>query len=391
MTSSSQAPVRRPRNRKAQIAETAAELFCARGFHNVGVDDIAEVVGITGPAIYRHFRNKQEILVCAAEELCALVESVIETGAETGGLDGALRAAAAVALDRRTVGRLYQWEGRHLPEAGRLVFAGRIEKLIRRLRDLLLRSRPALSKSDARYLVLTALSVLASPSTHRVKLSRAKAEAILLAIADDVLGVAELPAAGKAADEPAPGHGALLPRRERLLGEAVRLFNRHGYHEVGIEDIGAAAGINASSVYRHFPGKASLLAAVYYRAAERLNVATNDVLAAAVDAEDALNRLIESYVRLTFDQADLAAVYVSENENLPADDRHALRAAQHQHVDTWVRLVGSVRPGEPAAEVRFRVHAALNAVTDLVRLRASAPTGPERVTTLVDTILRGTR
>jgi AcrR family transcriptional regulator len=70
----------------------------------------------------------------------------------------------------------------------------------------------------------------------------------------------------------------------------VRQFDERGYHAVSIADIGEAAGINASSVYAHFASKAELLAAAYYRASSRIELAT-----ALVDA----------------------AVYVSESENLP--------------------------------------------------------------------------
>src|SRR4051812_4535358 len=52
----------RPRDRKAQLAAVAAELFRARGFPGVGIKDIADAAGVTGPALYRHFADKQAIL-----------------------------------------------------------------------------------------------------------------------------------------------------------------------------------------------------------------------------------------------------------------------------------------------------------------------------------------
>lgn len=373
---------RRPKDRKATIALAAAELFCARGFHNVGIEDIAGAVGITGPAIYRHFRTKQAVLAAAVEELGdAFAEAV--TAAD--GLDDAMAAIVRYTLDRRSVARLYQWEGRHLPAEDGPRLAERFDSAVRTLRDRLLADRPALSKLDAATLVNAALSVIASPSTHRASLSRAAAERVLTGCVRAVLA-ADLPAphgAGPRADD--PERLALLPRRERLLAEAVRLFCERGYHEVSIADIGEAAGINASSVYSHFAGKADLLAAAYYRATSRLEVATTAALVDAGTPEEALRRLVETYVRITFDGADLAAVYVSESENLPATDRHQLRVAQRRHVDTWVGLVTEL-DGEPPAAARFRVHAALNVVTDLARSRGASVTG-ERATALVTSLL----
>ena len=45
-----------------------AELFCERGYHRVGIDEIAAVVGISGPAVYRHFPNKYAMLAHATRD-----------------------------------------------------------------------------------------------------------------------------------------------------------------------------------------------------------------------------------------------------------------------------------------------------------------------------------
>lgn len=172
---------------------------------------------------------------------------------------------------------------------------------------------------------------------------------------------------------------ALLPRRERLLAEAIRLFRERGYHQVSISDIGQAAGINASSVYTHFASKAELLAAAYYRATSRLEHTTAAALAGAGTPAQALGRLVDAYVGTTFAQADLAAVYLSESESLPPADLRRLRAAQRRHVDTWTGLVARIRPGEGASEIRFRTHAALNIVSDLAR--SGGPSATEARTT----------
>jgi AcrR family transcriptional regulator len=49
-------------SRQAMILEAAKDLFFERSFAAVGVDEIGERAGVTGPAIYRHFRGKDEIL-----------------------------------------------------------------------------------------------------------------------------------------------------------------------------------------------------------------------------------------------------------------------------------------------------------------------------------------
>src|SRR3954452_2698876 len=114
-----QPPAKRPRNRKAQLAEAAAELFRKHGYHQVGVNDIAQAAGVTGPAVYRHFRGKQDILahvLLSGMDTIGLVteEALATPGTPADQLAALLRAVAALAVDRREITALWRWEGRHL-------------------------------------------------------------------------------------------------------------------------------------------------------------------------------------------------------------------------------------------------------------------------------------
>jgi AcrR family transcriptional regulator len=60
-------------SRREQLISVATELFAERGFSAVGVDDIAEAVGIAGPSVYAHFPSKSAILVAAIERASDLV------------------------------------------------------------------------------------------------------------------------------------------------------------------------------------------------------------------------------------------------------------------------------------------------------------------------------
>ena len=62
-------PVTTPR--RQQILDTAAKLFAERGFHGVSVHDIGGACGISGPALYKHFAGKDDIL---AQSLTAISE-----------------------------------------------------------------------------------------------------------------------------------------------------------------------------------------------------------------------------------------------------------------------------------------------------------------------------
>src|SRR3954454_19724755 len=71
-------------SRREQILHAAAQLFAERGSRAVGVDDVGAAVGVTRPAIYRHFASKDAML---AEMLLRISERLLEGGSE--------RAAAA--------------------------------------------------------------------------------------------------------------------------------------------------------------------------------------------------------------------------------------------------------------------------------------------------------
>jgi AcrR family transcriptional regulator len=64
-------------SRREQILQAAAQLFAERGSRAVGVDDVGAAVGVTGPAIYRHFASKDAML---AEMLLRISEHLLDGG-----------------------------------------------------------------------------------------------------------------------------------------------------------------------------------------------------------------------------------------------------------------------------------------------------------------------
>lgn len=50
-------------DRRTQLLSAAARLFAERGFLSVRLEDIGAAAGVSGPAIYRHFPNKEALLV----------------------------------------------------------------------------------------------------------------------------------------------------------------------------------------------------------------------------------------------------------------------------------------------------------------------------------------
>ncbi|MFD4369053.1 TetR/AcrR family transcriptional regulator [Rhodococcus sp. NPDC058521] len=386
---------RRPKNRKAQIASVAAAAFSERGYHAVGIDDIAAEVGVSGPALYRHFPNKYALFVDAAMGLAdALHESVTTVREDPDAavqLEQVLAGVITTTIDNRRTGGLYRWENRYLRPEDQSRLRTRIESINHAIAEPLTRLRPELNSYDAATLAAAALSVIGSITAHRAVLPSKRIESLLLAAATAVLHT-ELPKLKGRVSESVtdPNRGMLTAsKRELLLAESLHLFYRYGYHEVSIEEIAVAAGMNASGVYRHFSGKSDLLATNFRRAGDRLALAVGSALERANTPHEALTGLVEVYVDLSFRHHELISVYYAEILNLPADERTTLRNVQRINIDEWAQLLRDTRPDLAVAEARFLVHAALGLVLDVGGLlRFDSDSGaPARVKTLMLTTL----
>ncbi len=152
---------RRPQ-RRDQILAAAVQLFHEHGYHATGMDDIGAATGITGPGIYRHFRNKEEILETLVrvrgEEVLARVEELIaEDRPSRDTLDLLARGFAEEIAVNPSVVVVSVYERRTLSDATR----SWLDRMERRNIDawvsVLCRARPELSVAEARVVVHAAL------------------------------------------------------------------------------------------------------------------------------------------------------------------------------------------------------------------------------------------
>jgi AcrR family transcriptional regulator len=387
----SRSPVRRPRNRKAQLADAAAELFRKNGYHQVSVNDIAQAAGVTGPAVYRHFRGKQDILahvlLSGMDTFGLVAEQALATaGTPADQLAALLRAVAALAVDRREITALWRWEGRHLAEADRAKIRHRGAELISQWAIALCDVRPTLSAADAELLGWATLSVYGSVSVHHVNPPRRRFEELLTRLASAVTSweSTSLPPGPEPVPGTLPGRqpqpGVAGSRREELLTAALSLFRERGYAAVSMEDIGARAGMAGPSIYRYFPGKAAILVAGGYRMADRLTQDAEKAL--ALPPEEALRSLATSYVDTVLRSDNIMANFVNELANLPDRDRKELVRLQRAYVAEWVRQLRS-QSELTEQEAKVVVHAALTIVNDLARTPRLL-TRPQIATELVE-------
>lgn len=400
---------KRPRDRKTQLAAVAAELFRGRGYHGVGINDIAAAAGVTGPALYRHFKDKQAILAHVLRAGLDEVEAATDAASPDGEAPSPDQVAtllaelAAKSVERRDAAALWRWEGRHLDSETQRDLRERSGAMLATWTKVLLRVRPELPPEDAELLCWAALSVFGSVSVHRTSVPKRRFETLLVDIATRVLD-ADLPETGSTGTAApagvAPGDtpsaeassGAEpLPapsRREQILTEATELFAARGFSAVSMDDIGRAAGIAGPSVYRHFPSKASLLGAIGRRAGDRLLLAAEDALRSD-GPWPALHRLAESYVATLTGQPELLVSFSVDRVHIDERDRPELLRIQREYVSRWVALLEAARPELDTREAKITVHAALTVANDLTRTRRvnRRPHLPAELVTLMGTVL----
>ena len=158
-----------------------------------------------------------------------------------------------------------------------------------------------------------------------------------------------------------------LARRERLLSAAAELVAQRGFHAVGIGDIGAAAGVTGSAIYRHFGSKQEILVALFDSVLDELLDGARSAARHADGPGATVRALVVWHVDFALRDRSIIAVYDQESHNLPEDDRQRFRRKQRAYVELWVEAVAPLRPdlGRPA--LTAAVHAIfglLNSVSD---------------------------
>ena len=150
-------------HRKTQVLTASARLFLEYGYHNVSVDDIAAAVGLTGPALYRHFRNKHDILEQALDEQMSAFEAVTSGVLADGGPPETLLPRFLVEIGELVIAvdeaLLWKRERRHLPPDERAEFRRRFRDLLSQTVDIVCAARPDLSRADAELFAWAVLSI----------------------------------------------------------------------------------------------------------------------------------------------------------------------------------------------------------------------------------------
>jgi AcrR family transcriptional regulator len=158
-------------------------------------------------------------------------------------------------------------------------------------------------------------------------------------------------------------------RREQVLILASRLFAERGYHNVGIDDIGQAAGMTGPAIYRHFSSKTALLAALFNKLTDHLVARAAEIVATYPDSTEALRQLLRYQTEMCVYDRAVMAVYLSEFRNLAQDDQTTLGRKQRAYLFDWMRTLGRLHPGASEPQLRAMVQATISATQSVVYYR----------------------
>jgi AcrR family transcriptional regulator len=174
--------------RRQQILSTAADLFAARGFHGVSMGDIGAAVGVSGPALYKHFASKDDILgqcllhasdqlLAGARELLSAPEAVSE-----GALEALIARHADFALDNPALIVVQEREWGALDVDTRAQVRKHQLAYVDVWCDALRPLRPDLSATQARAAVQAAFGLLNS-TPHSARIGRGAMRTLLTSMA----------------------------------------------------------------------------------------------------------------------------------------------------------------------------------------------------------------
>jgi AcrR family transcriptional regulator len=241
---------RRPKDRKAAILTASAELFAGREFVAVGVDDIAATVGVTGPAIYRHFESKDVLFAAVLEEAMSNFASALEGATKDPSytLESVVQAIASGIGDNPEAITAYLHERWRLdqPSPSMLKTERRVHLVWNRA---IAKYQPDLEKFRVEVRQRALVGALALGARHHSGVSRPRLEELLVASGVAIMNAERRGASPGSPANPVPRWRPADTRRDTILHAALALFRARGVRDVGIDEIGVAAGISGPTVY----------------------------------------------------------------------------------------------------------------------------------------------
>lgn len=356
--------------RAEQIARAATRLFQEQGYQNVSIDQIGAAVGLTGPAVYRHFKGKYGILVHALMTQTDRVDALYDQAERSdSSMADQLTLILSGLSDLTANGdeaTLYRREQRHLLAEERETFRAHFVDKSHRIAERIAAAHPETSEDKADLLGFVILTLFSNTPTIRGSLSPERLVEIQSALADAIITCTLPDPAVDAEPTPVLHYRRPAGRRERILEASAELFDERGFYDVRIDEIAKASEMSVATLYQLVAGKTQVLSAILRRGAEGLLYVTANALARATTPEQALDALIRTYIHQALGvHGRIMRILATDLLYLPEEDQASLRSTQREYVAEWIEAICARAPHLSPADARALAHAVIGVITDV--------------------------
>jgi len=160
-------------DRRSQLIAAAERLVAERGYLAVRLEDIGAAAGVSGPAIYRHFPNKEamlvELLVGISTRLLAGATDVVAHAKDPrSALDGLIDFHLDFALGESDLIRIQDRDLPNLPPTAKRQVRKAQRQYVELWVDVLRQLNPSLAEDNARMMAHATFGLLNS-TPHSVK------------------------------------------------------------------------------------------------------------------------------------------------------------------------------------------------------------------------------
>lgn len=172
-------------DRRTQLIAAAERLVAERGYLAVRLEDICSAVGISAPAIYRHFPNKEallvELLVGVSTRLLAGAQAVTARSAPPADtLNGLVDFHLDFVFGEPDLIRIQDRDLAHLPDTAKRQVRRSQRQYVEIWVAVLTRLNPDLTEDDARVMAHAAFGLLNStPYSVRPAVPKTHSRAVL--------------------------------------------------------------------------------------------------------------------------------------------------------------------------------------------------------------------
>ncbi len=153
-----------------------------------------------------------------------------------------------------------------------------------------------------------------------------------------------------------------MGRDDAIRSAAAELFHLRGFSAVGVDEIGARAGVSGPAIYRHFSGKDEILAELFEQGMDDIVRVTGRRFD---DPHEELLHMAREHARHVLSDLQLAGVWTREHRSLVEPHRGRYQRRARSYLERWRTCIARCYPEAPEPWVTIAAHATLGTLNSL--------------------------